>query len=292
MAHFSVGDVVKTFDANDDRLEGIVKHITCFKATGSGGKSCDRNYCTHSPKNHIWVKWPSGKLCSYNINELENDLHGEQDILDTMEDMIATGDSAEAANAGEVVKTIVQSRKNRKASPSRTVEATTMRADGSIMSMMKSDATNAAYRVASKQINTGARNAIVEMLKKKGANNAQIEGVTAFLETEWGASFISMAAGYGLSYVPMIKDNPKAQRLAKEFRVAGMANAGNEIVSAMMEQFLPVLTNALSALPEETSSSLEGHKSTKEEVEEEIEIDTSDLESHLEEEERLVNNGH
>lgn len=296
MSNFSAGEIVKTTSTTSDRLEGVIKHITCFAATGSGGRTCDRNKCAHTPKTNIWVKWPNGKLCSYGFNELEPDVDGEEDILQTMEDMLDSDDTEDVYNAGQVIKTINQSRRKRVNSNPSAKAVNTVADNKSLFGMVKSDATNAAYRVASKQINNGLRNAIVDMLKSRGANNSQVEGIAAFLDTEWGSAFIGMAAGYGLTYVPMIKDNPKAQRLAQEFRVAGMATVGNEVVSSLVDQFLPIFTGALSSLPEETTFSqvTEGSKSTTQKVDQEIEVETdfSALEKRLEEEEKeLVQNG-
>lgn len=304
MGNFEVGDVVKTVDSNADRLEGIVKHLTCRAATALGGKTCDRNTCNHTPKNHIWVKWPNEKLCSYNISELEFDKEGLDNLIDNMEDIkkeaVANNDVDAVARVGEAIKTISQSRRRSETQPAikATTKATPMSSvdSNSWMEMFKADGTNAAYRVGAKQINNGVRNAIVEVMRKKGSSNDQIAGVAAFLETEWGSAIISMLSGVGLTYMPMLKDNPKAQRLAKEFRVGSMTTAGNEIFSAMIEQFLPVITGALNSLPEEVGSTVsqisEAPKSTEEKDTEEIEVDLTDLEAHLEEEEeKVVRNG-
>ncbi len=102
-------------------------------------------------------------------------------------------------------------------------------------------------------------------------------------------------AGHGLGYVPGIKDDPRVVRLAEEFRISSLTTAGNEIFSAALGELLPVVTKALNSLPAEAETvSSEGHKSTTEEVEIEVETDLSSLESHLEKEEeekRMVHNG-
>lgn len=293
---YQVGDIVKTLNESNDRLEGVVKHITCFAATGSGGKRCDRNECNHGNKNFIWVKWPNGKLCSYSIGELEPDLAAEEDLLKQMEDVINHKETSRERmlEAQRVVKTIVKAQALRNAAPTQQKVAP-MKAneDRSFMGMIKKDSVNAAYRVGARQINNGIRNAAVEVMKTKGADNSTIEGVTSFLKTEWGTAAIGMVAGHGLTYIPMIKDNPKAQRLAEEFRIASMTTAGNELVSMLLAALAPALQTVLASIPEETSSSLEGQKSSEEEME--IEVDVSDfnsLENHLEEEEeRMVQNG-
>lgn len=286
---YQVGDIVKSIGKDPNRESGVVKHRTCRAATALGGKTCDRNNCTHSPKNHIWVKWPNDKLCSYRDGELEHDHVGEEEILDTMANIIDNGSISEAENADLVVNTIIRSRSRRNYSENSVVEVKT---NNSLFAMFKQDAERAAYRVAATQINTGIRSAVVESLKKKGASNEQIASFSSFLETEWGSALLGMVAGVGLTYIPGIKDNGKAQRLATEFRQSGMATVGNEVIAAAIAQFMPAINSALSALPEESVSSREG---TKSEEEVEVEVDISEfnsLESHMEEEEkRMVQGG-
>lgn len=288
---FSIGEIVRSYGSkNENRREGVVKFNTCVKATGSGGKTCDRNNCTHTPKDRIWVKWPDGSLCSYQLHELETDLEGEEEVLKNMEDLLESDAKEDAENAASVVKTILQARRNRASKPAQKDAKMSSTDTSSLMGMIKADATKAAYRVGARQINNGLRNAIVEMLKSKGASNEHVAGIAAFLDTEWGSALLGTIAGHGLNYVPGLKDDPRVKRLAEEFRISGMTTVGNEIVEAAFKQFLPVLTSALASLPAEAESgqTTEGHKSTTEEVEIEVEADLSDLEAHLEKEETKV----
>lgn len=290
---FSIGSIVRVKGTKrPDRFAGVVSFQTCVAATGSGGGTCDRKNCRHSPKDHTWVRWPNGSLCSYKNYELEFDAAGEDEVLKDMEELL--NDVEQGPQAAAVVKTILQNRRVRTENTTNKVEKVVKMSSSnkSLVEMFKVDASNAAYRVAAKQINTGVRNAVVDMMKKNGANNSQLEGLASLLDTEWGAGLIGMLAGHGLNYVPGIKEDPRVKRLAEEFRVASMATVGNQIVEAAMEQFMPTLTNALAALPSEATSSsrLEAPKS---EEEEEVEIDTSDLEHHMEKEESkgMVVNG-
>ncbi len=90
------------------------------------------------------------------------------------------------------------------------------------------------------------------------------------LDSEVGESFIALILGYGLNYAPGIKDDPRVQKLSEEFRINGMAVAGNALVGAAMESFLPVLTGALAALPAEETSKPRIVESTEEQEEEEV----------------------
>lgn len=119
--------------------------------------------------------------------------------------------------------------------------------------MMKGDATNAAYRVAANQMTKGVKSGILAMLEKNGSDGTKLKAVSEMLDTELGAAVVSMILGMALTYVPHVSNDPRAQRLAGEFRVEGMAKAGNTIMDAAIEHFLPVLTGALNSLPQETS---------------------------------------
>ena len=284
MSTFSIGEIVRSRGSKrEDRLEGVVKFKTCSAATATGGKTCDRNNCIHDPKDRVWVKWPNGQLCSYQMFELETDIEGEEEVLKTMTELLESDDSEDVGNATDVVKAILKSRKNRASKPTAQAEKT-MSSTKSLMDMVKQDAANAAYRVAAKQINNGVRSAIIELMKKKGADNAHIEGIALFLDTEWGAAVLGTIAGHALAYIPGLKDDPRVKRLADEFRVSSMTTVGNEVFALALGQFLPVLTSALNSLPAaETQQTTEGHKSA-EEMEAE-DIDLTDLESHLEKEE-------
>ncbi len=112
--------------------------------------------------------------------------------------------------------------------------------------MTKSDGEKAAYRVAGKQITKGTKAALIMLLSKqmKGDYTA---AASELLDTQAGEALISMLLGYGLTYAPL-EDN-RLQRLAEEFRVEGMAVAGNAIIGALIENLLPVITESMKVLP-------------------------------------------
>ena len=122
-----------------------------------------------------------------------------------------------------------------------------------VFGMMKADSKEAAYRVAGTQITKGVKAGLVKLFETRGGKSDQIEMFKMLLDTEVGDSMIALILGYGLNYAPGIKDDPRVQKLSEEFRVQGMTVAGNMVMGMAMETFLPVLTNALSSLPEETS---------------------------------------
>lgn len=117
------------------------------------------------------------------------------------------------------------------------------------LEMMKGDATNAAYRVASMQMTKGIKSGILAVLEKQGTDGTKLKAISEMLDTEFGTSLVSLLLGVGLQYIPKISEDPRAQKLASEFRVGGIAVAGNMVVDVALEHFLPVITGALNALP-------------------------------------------
>lgn len=131
------------------------------------------------------------------------------------------------------------------ATPSNTRPAT------SIRQMLKGDAVSASYRVAAYQLTKGTKKAILSLMEKQGHGADRISALTSLLDTEVGSSLVGMLLGMGLTYMPPLTTNGRAQRLATEFRVGSMVIAGNAAADIVMEHFIPTILGALSSLPKE-----------------------------------------
>jgi hypothetical protein len=118
--------------------------------------------------------------------------------------------------------------------------------------MTKSDATTAAYRVASTQMTSAVKKSIITVMEKKGQSSDRITALKEMLDTKAGEALVSAMIGITLTYAPMISNDPRAQKLAEEFRVNGIATAGNMVADVMTEHLMPILMNALSSIPEMT----------------------------------------
>lgn len=116
---------------------------------------------------------------------------------------------------------------------------------GSFLEVMKEDGTDAAYRVGARKMAQALQAAICKMLQDKGFKKAQVNAIREFLASELGEAFIKNALGYGLTYVPHISNDPRAQKLAQEFRVDGIAQVGN----LAMEHLLPAVMTVFANLP-------------------------------------------
>lgn len=120
-----------------------------------------------------------------------------------------------------------------------------------IFDTIKKDGEKAAYRVASKQIVTGMKAAIVKSMQSKGTDDGTLALIASMLDTEIGEALIQMILGFGLPHVPKIGEDKRVVKLSEEFRVSGMSTVGNVVISEAITHFLPAITSALSALPEE-----------------------------------------
>lgn len=116
--------------------------------------------------------------------------------------------------------------------------------DNSFVDMVKQDAVDGAYRASANQINKVVKATIISQLGK----NTTSEGLTTIsnlLDTEMGGALISMLIGLGITYTPKISEDPRALKLAKEFRVNGMSTGMNQVI----EMIVPAFTDVMNKLP-------------------------------------------
>lgn len=116
---------------------------------------------------------------------------------------------------------------------------------GKLLETLKDDGKDAAYRIGVRTMSRAVQGAIIKMLQSQGYKKSQVKAIQEFLATEAGEAAIKTCIGYALIYIPGIKEDPRAQRMSKEFRVDGIAQAGNLV----MEHLWPILMNVLMALP-------------------------------------------
>jgi len=114
---------------------------------------------------------------------------------------------------------------------------------------LKADSTEAAYRVAGTQVIKATKSGLLQVLQRKGINNKYINTVSNFLDTEAGTAGLSTVVGLMLAYFPSFKNNKRAQGLAKEFKVSGLAAAGNLLASKAVQDLLPRFNNLVEMLP-------------------------------------------
>jgi hypothetical protein len=116
---------------------------------------------------------------------------------------------------------------------------------------IKAELGHAGYRIASTQILNLSKNLIINSMRSAGGDNEHIQSVASLLDTDLGHALISMMLGMGLTYAPQVKDNPKAMRLASEFRIGSMALAGNSLFETLLGGITPAIIGALNTLNQE-----------------------------------------
>lgn len=114
---------------------------------------------------------------------------------------------------------------------------------------LKEDSRDAAFRVAGTQIIKIAKTGILNVLRSKGIENKQIEAVSNFLDTEVGSAVLSTFVGVAFNYIPPFNKDERAKTLAREFRVGGMALAGNLLADEALASLLPKMSGILESLP-------------------------------------------
>jgi hypothetical protein len=125
------------------------------------------------------------------------------------------------------------------------------------------EAKKAGVRVAATQLNKVTKGVLSAALP--GDKSAMLQ---QFLDSELGTSFVSMVNGMALTYA--MKDNEKAQIMAKEFRVSSLTTAGNFAVEEILDLVTGVVTDSVSSNLQE--------RSQEESFDPEIEIFYEDLE--------------
>jgi len=151
---------------------------------------------------------------------------------------------------------------------------------GGFVDMMKADSKSAAYRVTATQMTKGVKAGILLLMKDKGMPGEKLEIVREVLESEIGSALISMALGYGMTYIPVFQADARAAQLAGEFRITGMATVGNEVIGNAVQYLLPAVMGAMEMLPPADKIRISEGSHEEEETEEEQE--------HEEEEEEKV----
>lgn len=102
-----------------------------------------------------------------------------------------------------------------------------------MLKQLKTEATNAGYRVAAKQGLNLSHTAVIAVLDKTGQSDGKIKSM---LNTEFGKAFLSLGLGFGISQIPTT--NPHVVKIGEELRIGAMSDAGNEIISAIIAAVL------------------------------------------------------
>lgn len=108
---------------------------------------------------------------------------------------------------------------------------------------IKTEATDAVYRVVACKSISLTKNAIVKLLKEQGKTNEQLDRVAGLLDTEFGKSLIAMSLGAGMTQVAQEK-HPKLARFARECRIQSITTLGNSIIDSVIDATVEAIRNA------------------------------------------------
>lgn len=153
------------------------------------------------------------------------------------------------------------------------------------VNMMKKDLTMAGYRVAATQMTKGAKAGLLLALADHKLESDKIEAISNLLESEAGTAIISLVLGMLLTYIPNLKNDPRVEKLAEEFRVNGVVVVGNQVIEKAGKYVMPAINSAISLLPDLTAE--EKKKMRIKEVEENSSLSLVDkvVQDNLKEEE-------
>ncbi len=110
---------------------------------------------------------------------------------------------------------------------------------------VKSDAINASYRIAAKNLVKVIKKPLISALKSKGIQKPMVDMVANFLDTDLGSAIVSYIVGSGISAMPFLANNAKATRLAEECRIKGMETVGDAGMQFAFQMFGPVVSTLI-----------------------------------------------
>lgn len=126
--------------------------------------------------------------------------------------------------------------------------------NNSFVQMTKEDGIDVIYRMGAINMTKVFQVSLDTLLKAQGVKRKHILALSEFFRTDFGAAGLSYGMGLLLTYLPMIKENPKAKRMAKEFRVGGMFTGSNRAVSELFQgiasKMIPMIMQTISMLPD------------------------------------------
>lgn len=113
-----------------------------------------------------------------------------------------------------------------------------------ILTTLKTDATDAAWRTAGSQLVKATRDPLAALLMRHlGPEDDALRGkIGAFLQTELGASMLSALLSVGLSTMPQ---TDVTQKLSRELRIRAMAGTSDVMADVFMQPLREVMATAL-----------------------------------------------
>jgi hypothetical protein len=152
-------------------------------------------------------------------------------------------------NYQTINETIKQTKKEETMSNLKTTNETAMQV---AYNTVKSDGTDAAWRVAAKQAAKSVKAPVVAALQRTTLPTGVVGFFVSQLDTNNGEAVLAFALGTVMGYVPQLGSDPKFIRLARELRVLGMDRFLSKVADVMLNPFREQLVDIVKAIPFET----------------------------------------
>lgn len=117
------------------------------------------------------------------------------------------------------------------------------------LAVVKSDGTDALWRVAAKQSVKLVRAPLVAFLTRQALPAGVVGFLTDLLDTDNGEAVLAYVMGSSMCYLPQFGTDPKFVRLAKECRVLGAEVFLSKVADIMLNPFREQIADLLKAVP-------------------------------------------
>jgi hypothetical protein len=117
---------------------------------------------------------------------------------------------------------------------------------------VKSDGTDAAWRVAAKQAAKSVKAPVVAALQRTTLPTGVIGFFVSQFDTDNGEAVLAFVLGTVMGYVPQLGTDPKFIRLARELRVLGMDRFLSKVADVMLNPLREQFVEIVKAIPFET----------------------------------------
>lgn len=119
----------------------------------------------------------------------------------------------------------------------------------SLTDSLRSDASDAAWRTASKTAVRVVKGPLVANISTKMSDGDKGRFLADFLQTDQGEAFLSLILGIAPQFIPQLSSDPRVVRIAAECRVRGIQYVTDEIAAIITEPIIAAFAQVAATLP-------------------------------------------
>lgn len=120
-------------------------------------------------------------------------------------------------------------------------ESTETLAKPTKLDMFKSDLGKGTYRAGARQVPKLAQAGLIAFLEARKVNKQWIKSIKEMMKTEAGREMIAFGMSWLVRSIPMLSEDPRAQKLAEEWSVGAIAFAEDTVVNEFMIYMGPAI---------------------------------------------------